>query len=312
METIRYYEVEKNKQIMKRYNVKPIIISIGLALILFGIGAFFLNSDLTSSIFGGLGGNLITSGIIIIIMELFVNRTERKEQIQKHEDLTKQNSQLKEQNRLFSTISEDLVRFRNAAILGDKFIDFQLKNKSKNFEDFISGKDFYYIKSLNMVEEFIKLIKLKNSNDIDRLKSIQGFSDILSNYWGDSIGAVFMASAMLSNLLFYLEQFPDYRKETLGIFWNPLKISISSIILDNPITGLEIKENILKNFNNIEILGETDTERSVLFLSLIKSLIMNLGNFRNDKNNEINIFVRTCNISDSSFIERAKILLNSN
>ena len=163
-----------------------------------------------------------------------------------------------------------------------------------------------------MVKEFIKLIKLKNSNDIDRLKSIQGFSDILSNYWGDSIGAVFMASAMLSNLLFYLEQFPDYRKETLGIFWNPLKISISSIILDNPITGLEIKENILKNFNNIEILGETDTERSVLFLSLIKSLIMNLGNFRNDKNNEINIFVRTCNISDSSFIERAKILLNSN
>ena len=311
METIRYYEVEKNKQIMKRYNVKPIIILIGLALILFGIVAFSLNSDLTSSIFEGFGSNLITSGIIIIIMELFVNRTERKEQIQKHEDLTRQNSQLKEQNRLFSTISEGLVRFRNAAILGDKFIDFQLKNKSKNFEDFISGKNFYYIKSLNMVKEFINLIKLKNSNDTDRLNAIEDFSNILSNYWGDPIGAVFMASAMLSNLLFYLEQFTDYRKETLGIFWDPLKKSIS-IILDNPITGLEIKENVLKNFNNIEILGETDTERSVLFLFLIKSLIMNLGNFRNDKNNEINIFVRTCSISDSSFIERAKILLNSN
>lgn len=162
-----------------------------------------------------------------------------------------------------------------------------------------------------MVKEFIKLIKLKNSNDTDRLNAIEDFSNILSNYWGDPIGAVFMASAMLSNLLFYLEQFTDYRKETLGIFWDPLKKSIS-IILDNPITGLEIKENVLKNFNNIEILGETDTERSVLFLFLIKSLIMNLGNFRNDKNNEINIFVRTCSISDSSFIERAKILLNSN
>ena len=310
METIRYYEVEKNKQIMKRYNVKPIIISIGLALILFGIGAFFLNSDLTSSIFGGLGGNLITSGIIIIIMELFVNRTERKEQIQKHEDLTKQNSQLKEQNRLLSTISEDLVRFRNAAILGDKFIDFQLKNKSKNFEDFINGKGSYYIKSLNMVKEFTKLIKLKNYNDTDRLKSIQGFSDILSNYWGDPIGAVFTASTMLSSLLFYLKKNPD--DKTLEIFLNILKKSFSSIILDNPITGLEIKENVLKNFNNIETFGETDIERSILFLSLIQSLIMNLGNFRNDKNNEINIFVRTCNISDSSFIERAKILLNSN
>ena len=304
--------LKKNKQIMKRYNVKPIIILIGLALIFFGIGAFFLNSDLTSSIFGGLGSNLITSGIIIIIMELFVNRTERKEQIQKHEDLTKQNSQLKEQNRLLSNISEGLVRFRNAAILGDKFIDFQLKNKSKNFEDFISGKNFYYIKSLNMVKEFIKLIKLKNSNDTDRLNAIEDFSNILSNYWGDPIGAVFMASTMLSSLLFYLKEFPDNKKEMLEIFWNPLKKSISSIILDNPITGLEIKENVLKNFNNIEILGETDTERSFLFLSLIKSLIINLGNFRNDKNNEISIFVRTCNISDSSFIEKAKILLNSN
>ncbi len=304
--------LKKIKQIMERYNVKPIIILIGLALIFFGIGAFFLNSDLTSSIFGGLGSNLITSGIIIIIMELFVNGTERKEQIQKHEDLTKQNSQLKEQNRLLSTISEDLVRFRNAAILGDKFIDFQLKNKSKNFEDFINGKDFYYIKSLNMVKEFTKLIKLKNYNDTDRLKSIQKFSDVLSNYWGDPIGAVFMASTMLSSLLFYLKEFPDNKKEMLEIFWNPLKKSIS-IILDNPITGLEIKENVLKNFNNnIEILEKTDTERSFLFLSLIKSLIMNLGNFRNDKNNEISIFVRTCNISDSSFIEKAKILLNSN
>lgn len=302
--------LKKIKQIMERYNVKPIIILIGLALIFFGIGAFFLNSDLTSSIFGGLGSNLITSGIIIIIMELFVNGTERKEQIQKHEDLTKQNSQLKEQNRLLSTISEDLVRFRNAAILGDKFIDFQLKNKSKNFEDFINGKDFYYIKSLNMVKEFTKLIKLKNYNDTDRLKSIQKFSDILSNYWGDPIGAVFTASAMLSSLLFYLKKIPD--SKTLEIFLNPLKISIRSIILDNPITGLEIKENVLKNFNNIETFGETDIERSFLFLSLIKSLIMNLGNFRNDKNNEISIFVRTCNISDSSFIEKAKILLNSN
>lgn len=304
--------LKKIKQIMERYNVKPIIILIGLALILFGIVTFSLNSDLTSSIFGGLGSNLITSGIIIIIMELFVNRTERKEQIQKHEDLTKQNSQLKEQNRLISAISEDLVRFRNAAILGDKFIDFQFKNKSKNFEDFISGKDFYYIKSLNVVKEFIKLIKLKNSNDTDRLNAIEDFSNILSNYWGDPIGAVFIASAMLSEVLFHMKKIPSDEKKTLEIFWNPLKKSFSSIILDNPITGLEIKENVLKNFNKIEILGETDTERSILFLKLIKSLIMNLGNFRNNKNNEIIIFVRTCNISDSFFIKRAKILLNLN
>ncbi|MHB1681100.1 MAG: hypothetical protein ACYCTB_11450 [bacterium] len=296
---------------MERYNVKPIIILIiGLVLILFGIGAFSLNSDSTSSIFGGLGSNLINSGIIIIIMELFVNRTERKEQIQKHEDLTKQNSQLKEQNRLLSTISEDLVRFRNTAILGDKFINFKLKDNAESVEDFIGGKDFYYVKTLNMEKEFIELIMLKNSDDIDRLKSIQDFSVILSNYWGDSIGAVFTASALLSELIVYFKKpSPDSHKKVLETFRDPLEKSIN-IVLDNPITCLEIKKNVLKNFNNIKISIETNTERSILFLSLIQSIIMNLGNFRNDKNNKINNFIKTCNIFDDSFIKNANTLLN--